>query len=63
MPKMDGFELYRQIRKRDVQVKVCFMSAYEVFYEQFGELSKNQTIHFIKKPIDLIELKRMIQEI
>jgi CheY-like chemotaxis protein len=37
MPKMDGFQLYQEMRKivgsDDKKIKVCFMTAYEVYYE------------------------------
>ena len=29
MPKMDGFELYEQLKKIDPDVKVCFLTASE----------------------------------
>ena len=32
---MDGFELYRQIKKIDDKVKVCFLTAGEMDYEKF----------------------------
>jgi DNA-binding response OmpR family regulator len=35
MPEMDGFELYRQIKKIDDKVKVCFLTAGEIDYEKF----------------------------
>jgi DNA-binding response OmpR family regulator len=35
MPQMNGFELYRQIKKIDDKVKVCFLTAGEMDYEQF----------------------------
>jgi DNA-binding response OmpR family regulator len=35
MPEMDGFELYRQIKKIDDKVKVCFLTAGEMDYEKF----------------------------
>jgi DNA-binding response OmpR family regulator len=35
MRDMDGFELYRQIKKIDDTVKVCFLTAGEMDYEQF----------------------------
>ena len=37
MPDMNGFELYRQIRRKDKQVKVCFLTAVTEFkeYEQY----------------------------
>jgi DNA-binding response OmpR family regulator len=48
MPKIDGFELYREIKKRDDKVKVCFLTAsvyteYEEFLKQNPkvELPKN----------------------
>ncbi len=36
MPNLNGFELYRKIRKIDDKVKVCFLTAGEIDYEQFG---------------------------
>jgi DNA-binding response OmpR family regulator len=35
MPEMDGFELHRQLKKLDSAVKICFLTASEVFYEEF----------------------------
>ena len=38
MPQMNGFELYRQIKKIDDKAKVCFLTAGEMDYdEQFGK--------------------------
>jgi CheY-like chemotaxis protein len=60
MPKMDGFELYDQIKKIDYNAKVCFLTASEMYYknsrkEKYCSLDKNL---FIQKPIaneDLVE--------
>jgi DNA-binding response OmpR family regulator len=35
MPKMDGFQLYTKIREKDPKVKICFLTAGEMFYEGF----------------------------
>ena len=35
MPEMDGFHLYREIKKIDNKVKVCFLTASEMYYERF----------------------------
>jgi CheY-like chemotaxis protein len=35
MPKMDGFELYDEIKKKDNNAKVCFLTASELYYEKF----------------------------
>jgi YesN/AraC family two-component response regulator len=33
MPGMNGFELFEEINKVDRNVKVCFFTAYEAFYD------------------------------
>ena len=53
MPDMNGFELYNEIKKIANKVKVCFLTAGEMDYEQFGKelfpaLDENC---FIQKPI------------
>jgi DNA-binding response OmpR family regulator len=35
MPKMDGFQLYDEIKKKDQIAKVCFLTASELYYEEF----------------------------
>src|SRR2546423_5215125 len=35
MPKMNGFELYQEMKEIDNKVKVCFVTASELFYEEF----------------------------
>ena len=37
MQKMDGFELYEQVKKVDPNVKVRFLAASETYYERLGE--------------------------
>ena len=52
---IDGFTLYEQIRRRDINVKVCFITASEEYYkEQFPELKKEECI--MQKPISLDNL-------
>ena len=63
MPHMDGFNLFEQIRKKDDKVKVCFMTAFEVYRDQFGQLPSSDIQHFIKKPVDLIELRQILLDL
>src|ERR687888_1249152 len=35
MPGMNGFQLYKELRKIDSKVKVCFLTASEMFYEEY----------------------------
>ncbi len=53
MPDMNGFELYKEIRKIDDKVKVCFLTAGEIDYEQFEKdlFSALDENCFIQKPI------------
>jgi two-component system response regulator ChvI len=61
MPKMNGFELYREIQKIDANVKVCFITAFAVYYESLREIFPLTRIScFIKKPIRLDELAERI---
>jgi DNA-binding response OmpR family regulator len=46
MPKMDGFELYHEIKKKDNNAKVCFLTASELYYEEFRK--KECTVHWIE---------------
>jgi DNA-binding response OmpR family regulator len=63
MPELNGFELYLEIRKLDKKVKICFLTAgemYDVYSDIFCSLPAN---YFIRKPIDNEELIERINEI
>jgi DNA-binding response OmpR family regulator len=66
MPKMNGFELYRQIKRKDNQVKVCFLTAVSEFreYEQYKKETypKMGERYFIAKPVSNDELIRRVNE-
>ena len=63
MPKKDGYELYDQIKKKDDNVKVCFLTAGDINFrsikEIFPALDENQ---FIKKPIENKELIKKVHK-
>ena len=67
MPKMNGFELYDQIKKLDNNVKVCFISAYDVDFnaleDLFPSLEKDCLIpkNIIRKPIEVSKLIERIE--
>jgi len=68
MPKMDGFELYIKIREKDPRVKICFLTASEMYYEKFrktqskfGKIIEEEC--FIQKPIKNEELIRKLNSI
>jgi len=62
MPKMNGFELYQEIERIDNKVKVCFITAFEVYYKSLRELFPTTNVYcFIKKPITTDELVERIR--
>ena len=62
MPNINGFELYEELKKIDDKPKVCFITAYELYYEalkkDFPELNIGC---FIKKPISIDDLAMKIK--
>lgn len=54
MPNMDGYDVYREIRRKDENIKICFLTAYEVHFDEFKKLFPNLTHQcFIRKPITI----------
>jgi DNA-binding response OmpR family regulator len=65
MPKMDGFQLNDEIKKKDHKAKVCFLTASELYYQEFrseeyNAIDKNL---FIRKPIENEELLKEVNRI
>src|ERR1700747_626428 len=57
MPKMNGFELYREIKKKSENVRICFFTAFEVYYDEFRKMFPNLEVKcFIRKPITINDL-------
>ena len=58
MAKMNGFELYRELKKKgDDTAKVCFFTAFEVYYDEFKKIFPNLQVKcFIRKPVTITEL-------
>jgi DNA-binding response OmpR family regulator len=61
MPKMNGFELYQEIEKIDKKTKVCFITAFEVYYRALREIFPTLEVGcFIRKPIEIDDLVKRI---
>jgi DNA-binding response OmpR family regulator len=68
MPEMNGFELYGEMLKIDSQVKVCFVTAGEMYNDNVRKNEEEQyceldTKRFIQKPISNGDLIRRINRI
>ena len=62
MNKMGGFELYREIQKRDKKANACFITAYEIYYESLKHEFPGLNVGcFITKPIEINSLVKRIK--
>ena len=64
MPKMNGFELYREMRKVDGRASVCFLTAFDVHKEEFEKMFPDVKVKaFLKKPITIDSLVANLNEL
>jgi CheY-like chemotaxis protein len=71
MPKMNGYELYEEIKNIDHKIKVCFLTAFgEGYHEEFkrkfrgGQADSSGThVEFLRKPITIGDLVNKVNEI
>ena len=64
MPEMDGFELYERLKKLDPDVKMCFLTASEMYHQKIREV-EHYTLNkdlFLQKPISTDDLIREINK-
>ena len=62
MPKINGFQLYREIRKKDSKVKACFMTSFEVYREEFEKMFPDYDVKcFITKPFSIKDLQKIVE--
>jgi DNA-binding response OmpR family regulator len=67
MPQMNGFELYKELRKIDEKIKVCFLTALSELhdYDEFKRevFPKSGQRYYVQKPIENDEILVRINEI
>jgi DNA-binding response OmpR family regulator len=66
MPEMSGLDLCQKMKEIDSNVKICFLTASELFYEEYRRLDAYPSLdkaYFIQKPFRSEELIRKINEI
>ena len=66
MPKMNGFDLYQKMKEIESNVKICFLTASELFYEEYRRLDAYPRLdkaYFIQKPFRTEDLIRQLNEI
>jgi len=68
MPNINGFELYQKIRMLDDKVRICFLTAGRIDYEEFkkravsvASIENNIENCFISKPIENEDLIKRVK--
>jgi len=69
MPQINGFELYEKFRKIDSNVKACFITAHDVYYQSLKEIfpaSKEMLLSgakgVLRKPISIDDLIETVEK-
>ena len=61
MPEMTGFQLYKELIKIDPNPKICFITAFEMYYDEFRKLFPSLDVKcFIRKPVTIADLTREV---
>ncbi|MDQ3967692.1 MAG: response regulator [Thermoproteota archaeon] len=66
MPKMNGLDLYQKMKEIDSNVKICFLTASELFYEEYRRLDAYPRLdkeYFVQKPCRSEDLIHKLNEI
>ena len=71
MPGMNGFQLYAEIKRIDSKIKVCFLTASEMFYEEYrrkqediaAEVGAVDEDRFLLKPVSNQDIVQKINKI
>lgn len=62
IPQLNGFQLYREIRKKDGKARVCFMTAFEIYRKEFEKVFPDYDVKcFLTKPLSIKDLQKIIQ--
>jgi DNA-binding response OmpR family regulator len=64
MPKMNGYELYKELRRIDNKVNVCFLTGSEVYDDRL-RMSPPEILNYAKsfsKPLALDDLVKKIKK-
>jgi DNA-binding response OmpR family regulator len=60
MPEINGMQLYREIRKRDIKTKICFLTGSETLFEIAHKFT---SVYNFTKPVENKELIRIVNDV
>jgi DNA-binding response OmpR family regulator len=63
MPGITGFEVFEKLRKRDKHFRICFITAFQQYYDSIIEFFPRLDVNcFLKKPISIAELREHVED-
>ena len=65
MPQLNGFELYKKIQEKDDRMKVCFITAFEDYNDEFKKSfpQLDESKCFVRKPKAIEDLVKHVATI
>lgn len=61
MPDINGFELYRELRKRDNRLVIWFLTAFDIHVKEFEKMFPDVDVNLVvRKPIAISDLAMKI---
>jgi DNA-binding response OmpR family regulator len=61
MPKMNGFDLYREMAKLDGKTDYCFFTAFDIHHSEFEKVFPDVNVRaFLRKPISPSQITERI---
>jgi len=64
MPRMNGFDLFRELRSLDKSLRICFFTAFEAQAEEFERRFPGRSgVAFLAKPMSLAQFAQNIEKI
>jgi response regulator RpfG family c-di-GMP phosphodiesterase len=62
MPKMNGYEFIKEVKKIKPNIKVFFMTAFEINEQEFSRVLPDMKINeFIQKPVSIESLVESVR--
>jgi DNA-binding response OmpR family regulator len=61
MPEINGMQLYREIRKRDIKTEICFLTGSQSIFDIAHKFTSVYT--FITKPVENKELIKIVNDV
>lgn len=62
MSPINGFELYRRLLTIDNKLRVCFITAFEIYYDEFKRVFPKLNVDcFVRKPASIEKLAGIIR--